>query len=118
MDKVHLQLQNIFDQLSLLGIVEKTKFCESLLFTFTLAGRGIWSDDLQTDAEKINAYKWLNELTHRIWNIHFELQQGQDNDSIARLFGNIKFYSEQSDLLSSHLTPTILIASNKLTSTL
>ena len=51
------------------------------------------------------AFKWLNELSHRIWNIRFDLQQGEDNESMTRLYRNMKFYSEQSDLLRIHLLP-------------
>ncbi len=115
MDAKESHLQRIFAELSQLSIAEKTKFHEILLFTFTIAGRGIWSDDSQTDNEKVNAYKWLNELLHRIWNIHFDLQDAQADHSIDRLAGNIKFYGEQSDLLRAHLFPTILTASKNFT---
>jgi hypothetical protein len=108
MEKAETELQDVFDELHQFSITDKTKFLEVLLFYFTLAGRGIWSNDTQTDAEKIDAFKWMNELLHRIWNIHFELHQGKDHDSIKRLFGNMKFYGEQSDLLNMHLRPTIL----------
>lgn len=97
MEKVDTQLQEIFDELYKLSTVDKTQFFEGLLFYFTLTGRGIWSDSMQTDTEKVNAFKWMNELLHRIWNIHFELQQGQDHESVKRLFENMKFYSEKSD---------------------
>jgi hypothetical protein len=59
-------------------------------------------------AEKGDAFKWLNELAHRIWNIKFDLQRGEDNDSITRLYDNMKFYGEQSALLKMHLVPTTL----------
>lgn len=108
MEKTHERLQEIFDELYTLQIPEKIIFLDALLFYFTITGRGIWSDEKRTDAEKVAAFKWLNELMHRIWNIRFELQQGEDNDSIIRLYGNMSFYGEQSDLLERHLVPTIL----------
>ena len=110
MSESHKRFQEVVDELYSLTIPDKIKFLEQLLFNFTLAGRGIWSDDKPSDPEKVDAYKWLNELSHRIWNIRFELQQGEDNDSITRLYENMKFYGEQSDLLRMHLVPTTLDA--------
>ncbi|MGF2411558.1 hypothetical protein [Ferruginibacter sp.] len=108
MEKSEIELQYVFDELHQFSITDKTKFLEVLLFYFTLAGRGIWSDSVQADTAKVNAFKWMNELLHRIWTIHFELHQGKDHDSIKRLFENMTLYGAQSDLLSMHLQPTIL----------
>jgi hypothetical protein len=102
------QFQEAFEELYTLTISNKMRFLEALLFYFTISGRGIWSDENSTDAEKVEAYKWLNELLHRIWNIHFELQKGEDKESITRLYENMKFYSEQSDLLRKQLVSTVL----------
>jgi hypothetical protein len=110
MDRTNPDLQKIFTSLNLLSTVDKIRFFEILLFTFTIAGRGIWSDNLKTDTEKVVAFKWMNELLHRIWNINFELKQGQDTDSITRLFENMKFYGEQSDLLKEQILATISTA--------
>ena len=104
------QFQETFDKLHTLSSLEKIQFLEELLFYFTIAGRGIWSDDQLSEFEKIEAFKWLNELTHRIWNLRFELQRGEDTDSIIRLYENMKFYSEQSKTLGGHLVPTTIIA--------
>src|SRR5688500_1527543 len=99
MKESHKQFQDTFAELYTLSINDKIKFLEAILFYFTIAGRGIWSDDEPTDAEKVDAFKWLNELVHRILNIKFDLQRGEDNDSIAGLYDNMKFYGEQSALL-------------------
>jgi hypothetical protein len=104
------QFQEVFDELYELTIHKKMKFLEALLFYFTITSRGIWSDDKPTDADKVEAFKWLNELSHRIWNLLFELQRDEDSDSITRLFENMKFYGKQSGLLRSHLLPTTLAA--------
>lgn len=103
-------LQKIFDELRTLSGSDKIRFLEDLLFYFTIASRGIWSDDQLPDSEKIEAFKWLNELTHRVWNIQFDLQREEDDDSIVRLYENMKFYSEQSKTLGSHLAPTTILA--------
>jgi len=113
MSESHIRFQEVVNALHNLSIFDKIKFLEDLLFYFTLTGRGIWSDDKPSDPEKIEAFKWLNELSHRIWNIRAELQQGEDNDSITRLYENMRFYGEQSDLLRMHLLSTVLNAFEK-----
>lgn len=104
--------QKTFEKLYLLSVNEKIIFLEELLFYSTLTGRGIWSDNKSTDTEKVEAFKWLNELCHRIWNIKFDLQHGDKKDSITRLYENMKFYGEQSELLREHLVQLTLGAFN------
>lgn len=70
-----------------------------MLFYFTIAGRGIWSDEQSTVAEKAEAFKWLNELIHEIWNICFALQGAKETDYANRLYENMRIYGEQSSLL-------------------
>ena len=108
MKESHKLFQDAFSELYTLSTSDKIKFLEEVLFYFTIASRGIWSDNEPTDAEKVNAFKWLNELIHRIWNIRSDLQKEEDNDSITRLYKNFKFYGEQSALLQMYLVPTIL----------
>ena len=110
MNEAHKQFQEVFNELYALTIHMKIKFMETLIFYFTITSRGIWSNEKPSDAEKVEAFKWLNELSHRIWNLLFELQRGEDSDSITRLYENMKFYGEQSGLLRSHLQPTTLAA--------
>lgn len=104
------QLQEAFNGLYNLSIQEKVLFLESLLFSFTISVRAIWSDEQLPDKDKVEAFKWLNELNHRIWNIISELKEGVDTDSITRVYENLKFYSNQSALLTMHLAPTLLSA--------
>lgn len=108
MNKSQTRFQEVFDELYKIAPPDKIKYLEALLFYFTLTSRGIWSDNKSGDTEKVLAFKWLNELSHRIWNIRFDLQQSDDNESVTRLYENIKFYSEQSDLLRTHLVPTTI----------
>ena len=110
MNEAHEQFQEVFNKLHTFTLSDKMKYLENLLFYFTIAGRGIWSDEISTEAEKIEAFKWLNELIHRIWNIQFKLKQGEDNDFVNRLYKNMKFYGENSNLLRKHLVPTTLDA--------
>jgi hypothetical protein len=110
MSDSHKRFQEIFDELFTLSLSKKGDFLEALLFSFTIAGRSIWSNEQTSDLEKAEAFKWLNELNHRIWNIRYELKQGIDSDSIKRLYENLKFYSEQSAELLRNLVPTVLSA--------
>lgn len=107
---------SIFKYLETVHREEKLRYLNCFLSYFTIAGRGIDSSD-NTDSEKYEAYKWLNELTHRMWNIKYELEQGQDIEIIDRIYENIKFYADYSKLLSSHLIPTILASFDKFNAT-
>ena len=106
----HKHLQEVLDEFFKLQPKEKMLLLDDILFSFTISGRGIWSDDEPSDKEKVEALKWLNELSHRIWNIKHELTQGEDKDSSVRLFENLKFYGEQSALLQVNIVPAILLA--------
>lgn len=108
MNETHEQFQEVFNELYSLSSPDKIKFLDDLLFYFTIAGRGIWSDEQPTEGEKVEAFKWLNELLHRIWNIRSGLQNGEGEDFARRLYENMKFYGNQSTLLRSHLVPTTL----------
>jgi hypothetical protein len=109
MKEQQLRIQEVFDELFLTTTQEKVNYIESLLFNFTITGRGIWSDEHYNDTEKVNAFKWLNELSHRVFNMLYRLRQGNDADIINSLYNNLKYHSEQSDLLRRHLTPIILL---------
>jgi hypothetical protein len=112
MNETHEQFQEVFNELYTLTLADKIKFLDDLLFYFTIASRGIWSDEQPTDAEKVEAFKSLNELLHRIWNIRSGLQNGDESDFVNRLYENMKFYGDQSILLRVHLIPTTLGAFN------
>jgi hypothetical protein len=108
MTELHEKFQEAFDEFNSLEIRNKIEFLEELLFYFTLTSRAIWSDIKLTDTEKVDGLKSLNELSHRIWNIKFELQQGNENNSTTRLYDNMKSYSEQSESLRAHLVPSLV----------
>jgi hypothetical protein len=112
MNESHEQFQKVFTELYSLSLSDKINFLDDLLFYCTIAGRGIWSVKQYTDAEKIEAFKWLNELLHRFWKIRSGLQNGEVNDFETRLYDNMKFYGDQSILLRMHLVPTTLGAFN------
>jgi len=44
----------------------KVYFYERLAHNLTISCRGIWSNELLSDAEKVEQMKWLNEIQHRI----------------------------------------------------
>ncbi len=101
-------IHEIYIKLHSSSVEDKILFIEMLLFQFTISGRAIWSDEESTNRDKAEAFKWLNELYHRIWNIRFELLTAEDNGSITRLFQNLKNYGEESETLRIHIIPTIL----------
>ena len=48
----------------------RNEFLLALLFELTIVGRMIWAEDELTDPRKQEALKWLNEINHRILNVH------------------------------------------------
>lgn len=110
MTDISTSFQEAFDPLYKLSNQNKVLFLDLLNFAFTVSVRAIWSDEQPSGKDKLEAFKWLNELNHRIWNIRFDIKNGIENDSIERLYENMKFYGEQSALLQSHLAPAFLSA--------
>ncbi|MGB0429744.1 MAG: hypothetical protein ACPGLV_04660 [Bacteroidia bacterium] len=86
---------------------DKGLFYELLLSDFTVMNRALWSSPITTDGEKLDCLKWSNELSHRVFNLLFELKRGDDNNSEVRLIENINYYRKQSYELSEHLAATL-----------
>ncbi|NML20872.1 hypothetical protein HHL16_08300 [Pseudoflavitalea sp. G-6-1-2] len=103
------KLERIFSDLRDFPTSIKRLFLETLLFNFTITSRAIHSDESQTEKEKLDALKWLNELTHRIWNIRSTLDEKQSDDCILRLDENLKFYAGMSNHLNNNLTATLFL---------
>ena len=103
-------IQEVYGKLHSFSLENKVLFIDILLFQFTISGRAIWSDEKSTDKDKAEAFKWLNELYHRIWNIRFDLLRAKDDESIKRLFQNLKRYGEETEALRIHIIPTVLSA--------
>lgn len=91
---------------------EKIRLMEALLFLFTIAGRGIWSDERLSDREIVIALKWLNEMTHQTWNLLYELRRNEDHDSMARLYAAMRQYAAESPELGGHLAACFRSAIN------
>lgn len=45
---------------------QRLTFYEVLAHDLTVAIRRVWSDELITDAEKVERIKWVNEILHRV----------------------------------------------------
>jgi len=101
-----LKLSELIKWLSTKSIEHKILFNELLLSDLTVMNRAIWSDDNTDGNSKIESLKWSNELSHRIWNITFDLKRGEDNESENKLGENINFYAKQSKELAGHLSAT------------
>jgi hypothetical protein len=50
----------------------------------------------------------VKRTIHRTWNIKLTLMRGNDDNSAERLYGNIKFYGEESSSLRPHLVATVV----------
>lgn len=93
--------------LSIKSIDEKIAFIQRLLFNITVMNRAMWSDDQTTDKTKVESLKWSNELSHRVWNILYELKRGKDDNSENKLVSTFAFCAKQSNELAKHLGATI-----------
>lgn len=82
---------------------ERLLFYERLAFQLTICIRSIWSNPSTTDAEKIEAIKMINELSHRIFNWMWQLRR-TDNELIdAECFATIKMYAQQNNIAAAEL---------------
>lgn len=103
----NLKLSEFINWLSTKTIEHKILFNELLLSNLTIMNRAIWYDENTNEQSKLESLKWANELSHRIWNITFDLKRNEDNKSENRLGENINFYAKQSKQLAGHLSSTI-----------
>jgi hypothetical protein len=109
-----LIIHNLFDKLESATSVQKNEYLEKLLFAFTITGRAIWSDEKTSDRDKIEGFKYLNELTHRIWNTRYVLIHETEKECVTSLKENLTYYGQLSKVLGSHLRHAIISASNGL----
>ena len=91
------------DWLSTKTLTDRTFFIKLFLSDLTIMNRAIWDDHTTSNETKIECFKWSNELSHRILNLLFELENDRDNQSVNKLAENLKFYQQQSKELSGHL---------------
>ncbi|MEL0457623.1 hypothetical protein WJN01_15410 [Flavobacteriaceae bacterium SZ-1-7] len=101
-----LNLSELINWLSTKTIEHKILFNELLLSNLTVMNRAIWSNENTDEQSKLESLKWSIELSHRIWNIIFDLKRNVDNQSENRLEENISFYAKQSKELAGHLSAT------------
>lgn len=101
-----MTFQEAIESLSDKTIDDKSLFIKLFLSDLTIMNRAIWDENTTSNETKIECGKWSNELSHRIWNLLFELENDQDDQPINKLAENLKFYQEQSKELSGHLAAT------------
>ena len=109
----NLKLAELTNWLSTKSVEDKVLFIELLLSDLTVMNRAIWSDENTTDKSKIESLKLSNELSHRIWNVLFELKRSEYNILEIKLEDNLKFYAKQSKELAGHLGATINLSVNR-----
>ena len=66
-----MQMDTTFTiQLETAAVHARRRVYEQLWFELTIVGRDIWSrQDLQA-SEKLDGFKWRNEIQHRVWGAH------------------------------------------------
>jgi hypothetical protein len=85
----------------------KIRFLDYLLFEITIMNRAIWSDNEYSDTDKVDLLKWSNELTHRLWNLSFDLKRNDTIDFAVKFKEHIDFYRNQSNEFSKHISATL-----------
>lgn len=109
----NLKLSELIKWLSTKPIEHKRLFMELFLSNLTVMNRAIWSDENTDNKSKVISLKWSNELSHRIWNILFDLRRNNNNDSEIKLGENINFFGRQSRELAGHLNSIIKTTVNR-----
>jgi hypothetical protein len=78
-----------------------------------LAIRGIGSDTSMAAEDKLEAIKWLNELTHRIQNIISEFNTSSENNMVSSLVENITFLGQQNETAKAEIDGIVKLAYEK-----
>ena len=74
----------------------RKRFYERFLMQLTIVGRIIWADEQTTSQQKVEAFKWLNEINHRVLGRLLE----PSPQSLEGLPTTIEFNCRQSQLLT------------------
>jgi hypothetical protein len=101
------ELINILDQKD--ASFQK-EFIENFLKQSTIMNRCFWDNNehnLTTNKETIEAFKWSNELNHRLWNLHFDLESKTENNVAIKIADNINSYIKHSNELKKNLPSTL-----------
>jgi hypothetical protein len=83
-------------------VEQKVLYCDILLAELTVVNRGIWSDENLDDPKRVDMLKWTNELAHRVWNLKWRLNRGDDDLAMA-LPSYVQSIIETQPLLSKHM---------------
>jgi hypothetical protein len=102
-----LKLSIVSDWLASKSTEEKALFTELLLEDMIILNRAIMSDDAYTKEVILEAIKWSNELSHQLWNAHFQLKKGNADEAEAMIINQINDHAKQSKALAAHLSAII-----------
>jgi hypothetical protein len=73
---------------------QRLHFYELLAHNLTVAIRGVWSDALLSDADKVQRIKWVNEILHRatakVWVLRLKTHAWTEEDFAALVRGYIE----------------------------
>ncbi len=77
---------------------DQIHFLEKIPLLITIAIRDVWLDDKASDAEKVEAMKWINEFNHRLLNTMFSFKSEPKDDAIQAVYDNVLYYARQDDI--------------------
>ena len=92
------------------------RFIENFLKESIVMNRCFWDNNehlYATDKETIEAFKWANELNHRLWNLHFDLENKSELNVANKIGDNINSYMKHSIELKKNLPSTLQFALNR-----
>lgn len=78
-------------------------FCIQLWQELTLVGRVIGSDKTADPASQLNAFKWLNEIQHRVWGAHASDRE----DALAHMLDRLMSHCEQERVLAYEVSAAL-----------
>ena len=82
---------------------QKIRFYENLAFNLTLSARGVWSDENLSDAQKVEAMKWLNEILQRIITKTSGLRVDRNESSENDTWEIIKHWASMSSVAENYV---------------
>lgn len=73
---------------------DQLKYCNFINQDITIATRAILVEEDDTDKEKLEGIKWLNEFHHRVNNLKYDIEHNS-KEEMENLVGNANFYARQ-----------------------
>ena len=99
-----MTLRETIEEVKKWSIANQIEFCDKITFNITIGIRSILSYEDETDSEKLEAIKWINEFHHRIDNLKFEIEKVvSSTDKIERIGEQAKYYASKNRIASGEI---------------